>query len=415
MGAGSVGKAELGYPSPAFLARGQLPKTSPMPTLNRRDFLGAGLGLALSSPLLPAVASTAPRLRRNGKKMLVLGGTRFLGPAVVHAAQAAGYEVTLFNRGKSNPESFPELEKRRGDRDTGDLDALAEGEWDLVVDTSGYVPEHVRATARLLADRVQHYVFISTCSVYAPSPGGGDLGEDGAIQTLPEGEVMKIRTIGEVFRQMQFYGPLKALCEQAAEAAMPGRVTSFRPGVIVGRDDPTDRFSYWAIRVEQGGEVLCPGDPDARVQFTDVRDLGEFCVDFGAARKAGVYNAAGFAMPVTMQELLHGCKIVLGADARFTWVGADFLMQNQVRPFVELPLWLPEPYAVYFGNDKGVAAGMEFRPVGDTIREMVEWFHEVRDGSYRWGTYGMQPEREAELLAAWRARPAETELAPGQG
>ncbi len=400
-----------------------------MTTLDRRNFLGAGLGLAFASPLLPALAAPRPGqrpARPNGKRLLVLGGTRFLGPAVVHAAQAAGWEITLFNRGKSNPEMFPELEKRRGDRDTGDLASLAEGEWDLVVDTSGYVPEHVRASAELLADRVGHYVFISTCSVYAPAPGVGDLAEEAAVQDIPDRERMKIRTIGEVFRRMEFYGPLKALCEQAAEQAMPGRVTSLRPGVIVGRDDPTDRFTYWAIRVQQGGEVLCPGDRDARIQFTDVRDLAQHCFVLGSADRAGVYNAAGFAMPVTMQEFLHGCKIVLGADARFTWCGADFLLQHQVRPFVEMPFWLPDPYAVYFANDKGVAAGMEFRPIAQTITEMVDWFHEVRGADYRWGTYGMQPERERELLERWRAEQdvaadsveeagSESELAPAGG
>ncbi len=387
-----------------------------MPQPNRRDFLGAGLGLALSAPLLPALdaAPLAPA-RPNGKRLLILGGTQFLGPAVVHAAQAAGYEITLFNRGKSDPGRFPELEQRRGDRDTGDLDALKEGEWDLVVDTSGYVPDHVRASAELLADRVGHYVFISTCSVYGPSPDGGDIGEDGPVQDMPDAELMKIRTIGEVFRRMEYYGPMKAKCEAAAEAAMPGRVTSFRPGVIVGRDDPTDRFTYWAIRVQQGGEVLCPESRDLRVQFTDVRDLAQFCLDFGEARRGGVYNSIGFAMPVTMQEFLHGCKIVLGADARFTWCDADFLMQNQVRPFVELPFWLPDPYAVYFANDKGLAAGMEFRPVGDTIREMVDWFHELRGADYRWGTYGMQPERERELLEKWHARAAEDGAAAAAG
>lgn len=383
-------------------------------SLSRRSFLGAGVGAA---SLLASCTSPAARPRRQApgtdKKLLVLGGTKFLGPAVVDHALEQGYEVTLFNRGKSNPHLYPDLEKLRGDRNTGDLESLRGGKWDIVVDTSGYVPAHVQASAELLRDAVEHYVFISTCSVYAEGEVK-DVTEEHPVGEIDAETAAGITEIGHVFRKMETYGPLKALCEQAAEAAMPGRVTSLRPGVIAGRDDPGDRFLYWAIRVEQGGEILCPGDPDALVQFIDVKDLGRMSLEFGAERKAGIYNSIGFAGPVTMQEWLHGMKIVLGADASFTWATDEFLLEHNVSPFVELPFWLPPAYQHTYVNTKGIAAGMTFRPIGKTTEDMVAWHHEVRDETYQWGGYGMQPEREQELLTAWKAR-GEAEPKPEEG
>jgi 2'-hydroxyisoflavone reductase len=375
-----------------------------MKPINRRSFLRNSLGIPLTGSILastgPGNAPSQDHLPRKGKRLLVLGGTRFLGPAIVNIAEAQGYEITLFNRGKSNPEMFPHLEKLRGDRDTGNLEALKGKKWDLVIDTSGYVPKQVKETSELLADSVKQYVFISTLSVYQQA--SDSVKEDSPVQTLDVDRVEEITKIKQVFENMRVYGPLKALCEQAAETAMPGRVTTLRPGVIVGRNDPTDRFLYWAIRVSQGGEILAPGDPNARIQFTDVRDIAKFSLDFGAAGTSGIFNAQGFEGPVTMQEWLHGCKIVLGATASFTWLPDQFLMENEVRPFVELPFWLPKEYNMLFDNKKGVAAGMKFRPIGESILEAVAWHREVRDESYQWGTYGMQIQREAALLAKFR-------------
>lgn len=376
-----------------------------MTASNRRQFLRQSLGLPLAGSLFAADASArtrrAPIAAPNGKKLLILGGTRFLGPAVVQIAQQLGYEITLFNRGKSNPERFEgDVTKLVGDRDTGDLSALEGGKWDLVIDTSGYVPAHVKQSAELLAKSVGHYVFISTLSVYQQS-FGQLVTEKSPVGTIEAEVAAQIKSIKDVFKMMPAYGPLKAMCEQEAEKAMPGRVTTIRPGVIVGRDDPTDRFLYWAIRVSQGGEVLCPGNPDADVQFTDVRDIAKFALDFGAAGTSGVFNAQGFDGKVTMQELLHGCKIVLGSNTSFTWVPDEFLLERKVRPFVELPFWLPTKYNMVFDNQLGIDAGMKFRPIGESILEAVAWHWEVRDDSYKWGTYGMQPEREKEVLDAF--------------
>ncbi len=378
-----------------------------MTSLNRRNFLRHGLGLSLAAgglhqPLSAAERpQPAPRGKSNGQKLLILGGTRFLGPAAVRIAQQLGYEITLFNRGKSNPELFQdEVEFLRGDRDSGDLKALEGRKWDLVIDTSGYVPAQVKQSTELLAPSIGQYVFISTLSVYQQA-FGQRVTENSPVLAIEDERVAKIQTIKQVFQDMRAYGPLKALCEQAAEKAMPGRVTTLRPGVIVGRDDPTDRFLYWCIRVAQGGEVLAPGNPDAPVQFTDVRDIAKFALEFGAAGTSGVFNAQGFDGQVTMQEWLHGCKIVLGAKTSFTWIPDEFLLEKKVRPFVELPFWLPADYQMVFDNQLGIDAGMKFRPIGESILEAVKWHREVRDDSYQWGTYGMKAEREKAILSAY--------------
>ena len=332
--------------------------------------------------------------------MLVLGGTKFLGPAIVDAAVRAGYEVTLFNRGRTNPSLYPELEKLRGDRNKGDLGALEGRKWDFVVDTSGYVPSHVGDVASLLADNVGHYVFVSTLSVYGESEDLVDE-KSNVLTTEPE-IVAEVKEIGDVFKRgYELYGPLKALCEKAAEKAMPGRTTSLRAGLIVGPDDGSDRFTYWPVRVNRGGEILAPGDPDASIQFVDVRDLGEFAVKCGANTKAGVFNAVGFDGRLTMQELLHGAKVVTGSDSRFTWISDEFLLGKQVEIYLELPLWIPRSMASDYSNAAAREAGLRFRPVGDTIQATLDWHQSRRPDDYDFPAAGMAREREAALLAAW--------------
>lgn len=370
---------------------------------NRRHVLSAGLCLPFARGFADPLALQAEG-GGSGKRLLVLGGTRFLGPAIVKSALEMGYEVTLFNRGKSNPELFPELEHLVGDRDTGDLQALESGEWDVVVDTSGYVPDHVKQTAELLADRVQHYVFVSTISVYADF-GATHTDESAEVGTVTPEELAATKTIGDSFRGGgQLYGPLKALCEQAAEAAMPGRVSNLRSGLIVGPEDNSDRFTYWCARIWKGGEVLAPGARDAGVQFTDVRDLGRFCVVAGRDRRAGVMNTVGFAFPVSMEEVLLGAKIVLGSDAQFSWVDDEFLVEQQVGPYMEMPLWLPAEMRGHFDNARCLAAGLTTRPIGDTIRDTLAWHLEERGPDYRWARVGINADRETALLEAWRTR-----------
>ncbi len=381
---------------------------------DRRKFLGASLALPLLHTLSSAQDEGDPALSSApAKKVLVLGGTKFLGPAIVEAAVKAGYEVTLFNRGLTNPSLFPELEKLRGDRDTGDFGALEGRKWDFVVDTSGYVPAHVADVATLLADNVGHYVFISTLSVYDES-GSGIVDESSKVLRADADKVAAVKEIGDVFKRgYNLYGPLKALCEEAAEAAMPGRTTSLRAGLIVGPDDGSDRFTYWPVRVNRGGNVLAPGDPKASVQFIDVRDLGEFAVHCGVNAKAGVFNSVGFEGELTMEELLHGAKVVTGSNTSFTWVDDDFLMSKKVGIYMELPLWIPTSMQSDYSNAAAREAGLKFRPVGETIEATLEWHQSRRPEGYDFPSAGMAREREASLLADWAAQEAKKTAGDG--
>lgn len=328
-------------------------------------------------------------------KILILGGTAFLGPELVRAAQARQHTLTLFNRGKTNPGLFPEVEKLHGDRD-GHLEALKGRAWDAVIDTSGYVPRIVSASATLLARSVRQYVFVSSISVY-PDFSKPGLTEEAPVAVLPEGAA-------EETSRGENYGAFKAACEKAAEAAMPGRVTSVRPGLIVGPGDASDRFTYWPARIARGGDVLAPGDPAAPVQFIDARDLAAFIVKLVEDGHTGTYNAVGPKGVLTMEELLHGCKVVLGADARFTWVPDVFLGEQEVGAWMELPLWIPAAEGAGLGaisHARALAHGLTFRPAGDTIRDTQAW-HAGRSGPTM--KIQLKPEKEAAVLRAWRAK-----------
>jgi 2'-hydroxyisoflavone reductase len=306
--------------------------------------------------------------------------------------------VTLFNRGKHNPELYPDIEKLRGDRTT-DLSALDGRRWDAVVDTSGYVPRVVRASAEKLADVVDHYTFVSSLSVYA-SMKEENADETAAVGTLDDESVEEIT--GET------YGPLKALSEGAAERAMPGRVMNLRAGLIVGPHDPTDRFTYWVHRVAEGGEVLAPGNPEQRISFIDVRDLGDWIVRSAAARTAGVFNATGPGEPCTMGTLLETIRLESGSDARLTWVDQNFLEAEGVAPWQDMPLWLPDDpeYAGFNSVDcrRAIEAGLTFRSVADTVRATLA---SARAKTMVPGERaGIDRTREAALLEKWHARNA---------
>lgn len=365
--------------------------SQPRPT--RRSFLSHSVSAGLALPLAARVRLPAPARRK--KTILVLGGTGFLGPAIVEAALARGHELTLFNRGHTNPQLFPDLEKLRGDRD-GKLQALEGRKWDAVVDTSGYVPRIAKMSAELLKDAVQRYVFVSTISVYAHLGETNDpVDEASPVGTLddPTVETVDGRT----------YGPLKALCEQVVTETLPGRATIVRPGLIVGPRDSSDRFTYWPLRARRGGEVLAPGDPDQEVQFIDVRDLGEWIVHCIEADVDGTYDAVGFDGRLSMQELLHGCKCATTTDCRFTWVDERFLAEQGVQPWMEMPLWLPSSGVAHIANDRARKAGLTFRPVADTIAATLEWaLHERGERAMR---AGLAADKEAKVLAAWSARP----------
>ncbi len=326
--------------------------------------------------------------------ILILGGTVFVGRALIDAAHAAGHSVTLFNRGKSNPAPIANVEQVHGDR-AADLDRLAGRTWDAVIDTCGYVPRIVRLSARTLAQAAPHYTFISTLSVYRDVSRPG-VDEDAALGELADSTVEKVD--GET------YGPLKALCEAAVTEELPGRSLIIRPGLIVGPQDPTDRFSYWPHRVAQGGEVLAPGAPDRGTQFIDVRDLAEWTIKLAERRATGTYNATSEPGAVTMGGLLAACRAVSGSDATFTWLPDDFLLAQGVQPWSELPLWVPASDPAYAGFNavsvaRALAAGLTYRPLADTAADTLAWLA-TRPADYAWRA-GMDHGRERELLAAY--------------
>jgi 2'-hydroxyisoflavone reductase len=328
-------------------------------------------------------------------KILVLGGTSFLGPHTVEAALASGHELTLFNRQRTHADLFPAVEKLKGDRN-GDYAALAGRTWDAVIDTHAHLPRWVRLAADALKDSVGQYVFVSTISVY-PMPWRAVVREDAPVERLPDG-------VAEEPFAMERYGALKVLCEEAAEERMPGRVTVARPGLIVGPLDPTDRFTYWPARIARGGEVLAPGNPDAEVQFVDARDLGLFLVRTIEDGHAGVFNAVGFQGRLSMQEMLHGCKAAVNTDCSLTWVDEEFLLAQEVGPWMEMPLWIPTggEAGAHFDNAAAIAHGLSFRPPAETMRDVAAWAA-TRPADHRWGA-GLAADKEARVLAAWRAR-----------
>ncbi len=328
-------------------------------------------------------------------RLLILGGTIFLGRHIVAAALSRGHTLSLFNRGQTNPGLFPEVEHLRGDRE-GQLDALHGRQWDAVIDINAYVPRVARASAEQLSHAVDHYTFISTISVYAGvGPEGSD--ESGRLaELLPELEGTE-----EVTNKT--YGPLKVLCERAVEAALPGRALIIRPGILAGPHDPTDRFTYWVRRVAAGGDVLAPHRPDSPAAFIDARDIAEWTIRMVEARATGVYNATGPDRPLTLGALLDTCRAVAGSDARFVWVSKEFMAAHDVAPFRDVPLWLPESHAGLFRvrSDRAYAAGLTLRPLADTVRATLEW-DRARPADVPLEA-GLTPEREAALLAEWKA------------
>lgn len=329
-------------------------------------------------------------------KILVIGGTVFLGRHFVETALEHGHEITLFNRGRHNADLFPEVEKLRGDRNE-DISLLNGRTWDAVLDPSGYFPRHVRNVAELLRDSVGHYTFVSSISVYSDL-SIPNMDESGPVGTIED------ETVEEVTGET--YGPLKVLCEQAAEAAMPGRVASIRAGLIVGPHDPSDRFTYWPGRVARGGEVLAPGTPDMLTQFVDARDLADWFLRLMENNTTGVFNATGPDYPLNMGTVLNACRDVSGSDAQITWVSEEFLQEQEVGSWIEVPLWVPTaPDTIGFNTvdcGRAIAAGLTYRPLADTIRDTLAWERTLpADRQMR---AGLKPEREEQLLRLWHER-----------
>ncbi len=375
---------------------------------SRREFIqlsaGAGGALALGA-LAPgafarAAAGSAPAVPRAGSplRILILGGTRFLGVHQVEYALERGHAVTLFNRGRTNPELFPNVEKLVGDRND-DLAALEGGEWDVVIDNSSSIPRWVRQSAQLLQGSARQYIFTSSISAFA------DFSTAGMDETAPVG-TLEDPTIEEITGET--YGPLKALCEAEAERAFPGRATIVRPGLIVGPRDNTDRFTYWPVRIDRGGEVMAPGDGTDPVQFVDGRDLGAWMIRLAEEGHTGVYNATGPASRMTISGLLDGIREATGSDATFTWVSAEFLEEHEVQPWVQMTVWVPgsgEFMGLAQVNcEKAIAAGLAFRPLADTARDTLAWWKTLPAERREEPRAGCPPELETKVLTAWNAR-----------
>ncbi len=366
-------------------------------TVSRRDFIQwtaaasalAATGLDLSA----APAKVAP------KKILILGGTGFLGPATIEIAQARGHQVTMFNRGKTRPNLFPGVTKLQGDRDPkkGEgLKALETGTWDAVIDNSGYYPRMVGASAALLAPRAKQYLYISSISAYKePNPENGT--EDAPLATLAD------PAVEEMGKEYQNYGGLKALCEQAAQKAMPGRTAVIRPGYIVGPDDPTGRFTYWPVRFHKGGEVAVPGEKTDPVAIIDVRDLAAWLVHLVEQGTMGVFNACGPEKRLAWGTLVEAFQTVR-PDAKPLWIPTAFLAAQKD---IDFPIWAPfegETKGFHtWSNARALKAGLKFRPAAETVKDTLAWFKtQEKAEKGRTKLAGPSAEQEAKLIAAWR-------------
>ena len=316
----------------------------------------------------------------------------FIGPHMVRYAMYRGHDVTLFNRGRTNPELFPGVETLIGDRD-GQLDALRGGTWDAVIDNSGYVPRHVRDSAELLRDNVGRYLFTSTGSVY--NFDQDELTEDAELLPIED------PTSEDVDR---YYGPLKVLCENAVTDTYKERGTVVRLHVVAGPGDPTDRFTYWPVRIDHGGEIIAPGSQSTPVQFIDVRDLAEFMMELLERDIGGTYNAAGPALdPTSMAEFLYGIRAITNSHLSFTWVDEQFLVEQEAR----FQLWYPPTEGAIRGlsrvrSHRGVAAGLKFRPLAVTAFDTLEWFKSLPEE--RRNGFELNLERDRQILEAWKAR-----------
>lgn len=370
---------------------------------NRRQFIKGGLlgGAALASGGLSAAAAATEGQREfKPLSILVLGGTGFIGPHMVREALRRGHSVTLFNRGKTNNELFPDLETISGDRG-GDLSALKGRQWDAVIDNSGYVPRHVENSAAALAGNVAQYLYISTIAVYASWAGAND--ENSKLATIADESTEEVT--GET------YGPLKALCEKRASSEIDAdKLTILRPTYICGPGDHTDRFSYWAVRASKGGEMLLPGKPEHPMQIIDVRDLANFTIDCLDNRIVGTYNTVTPVASFTMGDLLEDSTAVAAAKVDPVWVDEAFVAQaeasNAVKNWGMFPIW-----AASSGDQAGTAkvsgalaraAGLHNRPVRETIRDLLAWWKTLPADRTATMKAGMGAEQEAELIAQWK-------------
>ncbi len=373
-------------------------------TTTRRQFIRTA---ALTGGALATGAATqlfAEEKPRKPMNILILGGTGFTGPHQVRYAVSRGHKVTVFNRGKTHKSELPDgVEQLVGDRN-GQLDALKNRKWDVCIDNPTMLPAWVRDAAQILKGNVDRYVFISTISVYgeAMKPGSD---EDAPLAKYEGADPYKETRDTVMASGFKLYGPLKALSEKETEKWFPNQSLIIRPGLIVGPGDETDRFTYWPVRIDRGGEVLAPGAPSDPVQIIDARDLAEWTIRMVENRETGTYNATGPAKELGVGAMLDGIKTALNAKANFTWAPADFLEQQKVSPWSDMPVWVP-PRGEMGGLartsiKRALGKGLTFRPLADTTRDTLAWFKSLPAERQSKLRAGVTPEREAEVLAAW--------------
>lgn len=378
-----------------------------MRSTTRRRFIqlsavtGGAIGLGLRPSAFAAEKATKPM------RILILGGTGFTGPFQVRYALDRGHTVTVFNRGKTHPGELPkEVEQLIGDRN-GKLEALKDRKWDVVIDNPTSVPVWVRDVAQVLKGNVDRYVFISTISVYADTSKPGT-GESAPLAKYNGPDAMKESRETILASNYTLYGPLKALSEQEAEKWFPKQTLIIRPGLIVGPRDETDRFTYWPVRLDRGGEVLAPGDPSDPVQFIDGRDLAEWTIRMVEQRQTGIYNATGPDKTLGVGAMLEGIKTANKSNAKLTWVTTDFLESQKVSPWSDMPVWVPprgeEGGMGRISIERAVGKGLTFRPLAETARDTLAWFKSQTAERQAKLKAGLSPEREAEVLAAWHKK-----------
>ncbi|HEY5809672.1 MAG TPA: NAD-dependent epimerase/dehydratase family protein [Povalibacter sp.] len=359
--------------------------------MNRRDAIRMGAGAAAGAWLGNVMAADTKKLR-----VLILGGTGFIGPHFVDTLRANDHQLTLFNRGKRNPGLFPDVETLNGDRN-GQVDALKNRDWDVVIDNSGYLPKNVRLTAEILKDHTQYYLFISSISAYADFKTA-NIDEDYPVAQLKNPDSENIS---------EDYGALKAACEKIVADTYGTRCSIVRPTYIVGPGDHTDRFTYWPVRAARGGEMLAPGSARDPMQFIDVRDLSEFvrlCVE---RRIPGRYNACNPPRSVTIGQVLDASRTLSKADTRYVWVSESFLDKQKLVDSNEIPIWSPTTGewagAAQVSCARAVAKGLRFRELNTTIADTLAWHKQRPPEQQQKMRAGLTPEREAELLKLWHA------------
>jgi 2'-hydroxyisoflavone reductase len=381
-------------------------------TASRRDFLltaaAAGAGVALGSGRTLASRPARAPAKPGGsapKSILILGGTGFIGPHMVRYAVERGHEVTILTRGRSQTK-VERVEHLIADRE-GDLGVLSRRRWDVVLDNNARDYRWVTRSTRALKDATGLYLFVSSISAYRTD----------AMSYATAGRVLESPIIDE--RAERFtppatwkdgdqapYGLSKAIAENLVHAAFPGRATIVRPGLIVGPTDPTDRFTYWPVRIDEGGEVLAPGNPNHASQVIDQRDLTEWIVRLAENGTTGDFNATGPVTRMSMAEMLYGCRAVTAAPVSFTWVPEDFLAEQKVAVWTQVPAWAPGDPLMYVSVQRAVEAGLTFRPLALTALDTIQWDKARPAAERAKRAAGMSRAREAELLSLWRRRSA---------